>query len=123
MSGASSAPICVVQTRFYVTLQSGARVMKALQFCTGNDYLLRDPLTMTLEGSNRNGSTLFLGSSWNLIYNGSTGLTLYLGRGNLGVKQTFSNNTIACSSDRILITSERGVDYATQYSELDLFAF
>ena len=97
--------------------------MKALQFCTGNDYPLRDPLTMTLEGSNQNGSTLFLGSSWSLFYNGTTGLAVDPGRWSRGVTQTFSSNTIAYSSYRILITLKRGVDYAAQYSELDLFAF
>ena len=97
--------------------------MKALQFCTENDLPLRDPLTVTLEGSNQNGSTLLLGSSWTLIYNGTTGLDVDPGRGSLGVRQTFFSNVIAYSSYRILITWKRGNEIATQYSELQLSAF
>ena len=119
----SSAPICGLQTGFTVTLQRGATVMKALQFSTGNDLPTRDPLTMTFEGSNQNGSTLLLGSSWTLIYNGTTGLDIDPGWGSSGVTQTFFSNTIAYSSYRILITLKRGIDIATQYSELQLFAF
>ena len=122
LSGAS-ATVCGLQTGFYVTLQRGATVMKALQFCTGNDNPPRDPLTMTLEGSNQTGSALMLGSSWSLVYNGITGLATDPGRQSLGVKQTFSSNTIAYSSYRFLITSKRAADIATQYSELNLFAF
>ena len=119
----SSAPTCGLQTGFTLTLQRGATVIKALRFCTGNDHSPRDPSTMTLEGSNQNGSTLLLGSSWTLIYNGTTGLDVDPGRGNLGMTQTFYSNAIAYSSYRILITMIRGSDVATQYSELQLFAF
>ena len=45
----------------------------AFLFATGNDHPNRGPLTVTLEGSNASTITaLHFGSSWRLIYNGST---------------------------------------------------
>ena len=119
----TSAPSCGLQTGFTLTLQRGATVMKALQFRTGIDLPPRDPLTITLEGSNQNGSTLLLGSSWTLVYNGSSGLDVDPGRASLGVTQTFASNTIAYSSYRLLTTLKRGSEIAAQYGELQLFAF
>jgi len=123
LNNALSSPTCGINTGFYVILQRGAVVMEGLQFCTGNDNPPRDPITMTLEGSNQTGSALMLGSSWSLIYNGSCGLDVDPGRESLGQIQTFSNNFIAYSSYRILITSKRGSDYAFQYSEMELFGY
>jgi hypothetical protein len=116
-----SSLTCGLNTGFYVIPNQGATILKGLRFCTGNDNPQRDPLTMTLEGSNQTGSALMLGSSWNLIYNGSTGLDVDPSRGSLGVTQTFSNNLIAYLSYRILITSKRAADPALQYSEVQLF--
>lgn len=114
-----SSLTCGINTGFHVTL-SGPTIIRSLQFCTANDHVPRDPLTMTLEGSNQTGSALFLGSSWTLIYNGSTGLTVNPGRNAIGVMQTFSNS-IAFLSYRVLMTSKRGSANSIQYSEVYLF--
>jgi hypothetical protein len=113
---------CAQNTGFYVILQQGATVMNGLQFCTGNDNPPRDPITMTLEGSNQTGSALLLGSSWSLIYNGSCGLGVDPGRNQPGQIQTFSN-FIEYASYRILITSYRSSDHCVQYGELKLFGY
>jgi hypothetical protein len=113
---------CAQNTGFCVTLQQGAAVMNGLQFCTANDNSQRDPITMTLEGSNQTGSALLLGSSWSLIYNGSCGLDVDPGRNQLGQIQTFSN-FIAYASYRILIISYRNSDHCVQYGELKLFGY
>jgi len=118
-----SSPTCGINTGLYITLNQGAVVLGGLRFCTGYDYPSRDSMTMTLEGSNQTGAALMLGSSWNRIYNGSCGLDVDPGREAFGQTQTFSNNFIAYSSYRILITSQRASDYATQYSELELFEY
>ena len=116
-------PTCGIQTGFFVTLRRGPTTMKAFRFCAGNDNPPRDPLTMTLEGSNQTGSALLLGSSWSLIYGGSTGLDTDPGRFNCGITQTFSSNIVAYSSYRILLVSKRASDFTLQYSEVQLFAY
>jgi hypothetical protein len=118
-----SSLTCGINTGFHVTLQGGAAVMQGLRFCTGNDRPVRDPKTMTLEGSNQTGSALMFGSSWSLIYNGSCGLNIDPGRMTFGQTQTFSYNSISYSSYRILITSKRAIEYAVQYAELELFGY
>ena len=111
---------CGVDTGFHVSLSSGPIILRSLQFCTGNDNVNRDPLTVTVEGANTAGSVLLLGSSWSLIYNGSTGLDTDPGRKTFGGVQTIANS-IAYTNYRFLITSKRGVNEALQYSDIRLF--
>ena len=108
-------------TGFYVTPSiSNASLVVALRFATGNDLEQRDPLTVTLEGTNS--TSLDIGSSWTLIYNGSTGLESDPGRKRYGVQQSFTN-TIRYASYRLLVTSKRGIAYAVQYSEVQIIGF
>jgi hypothetical protein len=112
-----------VGTGFYVTPRaSNASVAVALRFATANDRVARDPLGVTLEGTNA--TNLDLGSSWRLIYNGSTGISVtpILSRLTYGIQQNFSN-TVAYRSYRLLITAQRGTDDAVQYSEVEIIGF
>lgn len=120
-SSRSNALSCGTSTGFYLTLRAGPVLLDGLRFITGNDASSRDPLTMTLEGSNQPNSTLLLGSSWTLIYNGSCGLDVDPGRNASGQTQSFSSNTVPYDSYRLLITSKRGVTYAVQYAEVEFF--
>ena len=79
-------------------------------------------MTITVEGSNQTLSVLDLGSSWTLIYSGSSGLTPDPGRGFYGTTQTFSNS-ISYSSYRVLVTSVRNITYAVQYAEVELIGY
>jgi hypothetical protein len=115
--------ICELSTGLYLTPQGGPSLLQTLQFCTGNDLPTRDSLTMTIDGSNQSASLITFGSSWTPIYNGSTGLDLIFNRETCGVNQSVSNNSIWYSSYRILVTSKRGVDIATQYSEVKLMGY
>ena len=116
-SSSSSYRQCGQDTGFYVTPQRGATLIRSIRFCTGNDQPPRDPLTVTIAGSNQT-SALTLGTSWNLIFNGSTGLATNPGRKACGVTQYFPSNSVAYLSYRILITSQRSFDEAVQYSEV-----
>jgi len=112
-----------VNTGLYFTLGSAISV-NAIQFATGNDSPERDPLTITLEGSNAS-SNLNLGSSWTAIYSGVTGLSA-LGtndsRNTYGDIESFSNST-AYSSYRILVTGVRSDTVGMmQFSEVKLFS-
>ena len=129
--GYKGCPRCIVYgpgigTGFFVTPSiSNATIARALLFATGNDSPNRDPITVTLEGSNASTITmLHQGSSWTLIYNGSTGIsqTIDPGRETYVIQQNFSNTT-PYSSYRLLITSQRGNDNSVQYSESRIIGY
>ena len=81
----------------------------------------RDPLTITLEGSNVTAVALTLGSSWTLLYSGDTGLTpLNVTHLAWGDMQNFTN-TLSFTAYRMIVTSQRGVDRCTQFSEMHLY--
>jgi hypothetical protein len=105
----------------YVTTQQGPFVLKAFRISTGIVRAARDPMIVTIEGSNQNSSALIFGSSWTLIYNGTSGLATDPGRTSLGVQQTILNNTLPFTSYRFLVVTKRGYDICTEYSEVQLF--
>jgi hypothetical protein len=116
-----------VGTGFYITPAiSNVSVATALLFATANDTPDRDPFTVTLEGTNATTiAALNLGSSWTLIYSGPTGIDPVTAppRMTYVPQQNFSN-TMAFSSYRLLITSQRTalVD-AVQYSESQILGY
>ncbi|CAF1071957.1 unnamed protein product [Rotaria sp. Silwood1] len=117
------APAPGVGTGFYVTPAiSNASITISLLFATANDSPNRDPITVTLEGSNAN--ALDNGSSWTLIYSGSTGIshTADPGRMVYVTRQNFSN-TIAYRSYRLLVTSQRAPEWGVQYSEAQIIGY
>jgi hypothetical protein len=89
----------------------------------GNFSAARDSTKMTIEGSNQIGTSLTFGSSWTLLYNGTTGLDIDTGPSNAGVKQTLVNNQLQFSSYRFLITAKRGYDTCAEYSEIELYGY
>ena len=112
---------CGINTGFYVTLQQGPTLLLAIQFTTANDDTERDPLSITIEGSNANSSALMRGTSWSLIYTMSTGLDVDPGREADGTPQCLRNNTVWHTSYRILVTSKRAFSSSVQYSGIKLF--
>jgi hypothetical protein len=120
-----TSPNAGIGTGFYVTMAVGACVATGIQFATGNDAPERDPITMTLEGSNvANTSLLSIGSSWTLIYNGSTGIsdTIVPSRTTYVEVQNFTN-TARFTSYRFIMTSQRSVSTNLQYSEAHLLGY
>ena len=115
-----------VGTGFFVTPSiSNATVVTGLIFATANDFADRDPLAVTLEGSNATtNATLHLGTSWTLIYNGSTGIDCSNdpGRSRYVTQQNF-NNTMIFASYRVLITSQRNISDSVQYSEAQILGY
>ncbi|CAF2157588.1 unnamed protein product [Rotaria magnacalcarata] len=93
---------------FYVTPAiSSASVAKGLLFATANDFLTRDPITVTLE-----------------IYSGPTGINPVTApaRSAYILQQTFSN-TISFSSYRLLVTSQRSLSDAAQYADAEILGY
>jgi hypothetical protein len=102
---------------------SNSTLACGLLFTTANDNSYRDPITVTLEGSNATSLTeLHLDSSWTLIYNGSTGIDANNSRKTNGTQQNFQNAK-RFASYRLLITSKRGVGDAVQYSEARIMGY
>lgn len=114
-----TASTCGLDTGFYIThLENASRII-GFRICTANDAPERDPTNVTLEGSNRIGTELTLGSSWTLIYQGISGLQVNPGRTVCGSIVLFSN-TLGFNSYRFLITAKRGNENSVQFSELKL---
>ncbi len=114
---------CGINTGFYVILQSCPSLLIAFRFRTANNLEERDPLRVTIEGSNRNSSELLSGSSWILIYNGSTGLDHDPGRYQFGSTQSLSNNLRWFKNYRILVIQKRNLSNAVQYAGVELLGY
>lgn len=110
---------CGLNSGFYRTPQRGASLITGLRICTSPIRPIRDPLTVTLKGSNQPASALNLGSSWTLLYSGVSGLATDPGRSACGIIQNFSN-TVWYSSYRFVVTSKRGADSCASYAEVQL---
>ena len=108
-----------LNTGLYVTHAGNASLVIGLRMCTGNDMPDRDPINVTLEGSNQNAANLVSGSSWTLLYRGSCGLEIDRGRKVCGSVILFSN-TLTFNSYRMLVTQKRGIDNSVQFSEMKL---
>jgi len=112
---------CTPDTGFYLTLERGSSLLEGFRIRTANDVPDRDPLTITIEGSNEDSSSLTSGSSWVLIYNGVSGLSTDPGRLTWGPYKFFSN-LITFSSYRFLVTTKRGVANLTQYADVEFLS-
>ncbi len=109
-------------TGFYLTLERGLSLLVSFRFCTSTKNW-RDPLTITVEGSNQPSSTLILGSSWILIYNGSTGLSNNAGYCSYGSIVQVPDRAIRYASYGLLITSKSSIGFAAQYSEVEFYGY
>lgn len=111
---------------FYVTPAiSNASIATALLFATANDLPSRDPITVTLEGTNAIGvGALDYGPNWTLIYSGPTGINPVTAppRSQYVARQNFSNS-IPYRSYRLLILTQRGLTDAVQYAEAEIWGY
>ncbi|CAF1296154.1 unnamed protein product [Rotaria sordida] len=124
-SGCSGSSSPGINTGFYVTPTiSSASVAVRLLFATAGDTPNRDPITVTLEGTNATGTTALNLGSWTLIYSGSTGISSSTdpGRQTYVSEQSFTN-TIAFRSYRLLITSKRGTGNSVSYAEAHIIGY
>ncbi|CAF4148415.1 unnamed protein product [Adineta steineri] len=111
---------CGQNTGLYATAQDGAFILSGFRIAAGHLNRYRDPLLITIEGSNLAGLTLTLGSSWTLIYSGTSGLSIDPGRNAFGQTQVIANNNLAFASYRILIIRKHGYDTCVGISEIQL---
>lgn len=104
----------------FVVTPSGNSAVTKVQFATANDMPDRDPLAITVEGSNDPNASAAGGNGFTVLYDGPTGLEIDPGRNTWGPVITFPNTT-AYKTYRVLVTRTRGdsID-GTQYSEVRL---
>jgi hypothetical protein len=114
---------CGENTGVYVTLQDGPIILTGFLVVSGEYGYDRDPTKMTIEGSNQNGIALTLGSSWTLLYNGTTGLNTVQTQNTPGIQQSLDDNELHFDSYRFLISQKRGVQTCVEYSEIELFGY
>jgi hypothetical protein len=108
-----------VGTGLIVTPAIGPSIVSAIQVATANDSPNRDPLTVSIEGTNAT-NNLNAGSVWSLIAdNVNLGINTDPGRQMFGPEISFANTT-AYRSYRIIVKSQRGSDNGVQYSEMNL---
>ncbi|CAF1215128.1 unnamed protein product, partial [Didymodactylos carnosus] len=111
-------------TGFYVSPKNGSSVLKGIVFATGDDQPNRDPIMCTVEGSNNASSFLVYGSSWTLIYSGSTGIPASPAPERSQYMSPISiNNMIPYTAYRVLITQQSGSANGVQYSECHLLGY
>jgi hypothetical protein len=113
---------CGANTGVYLTLPRSPFILNSFQFISTHQSYSRDPKTLTIEGSNRVGLALTLGSSWTLIYNGSAGFDIDMGRKHPGTLQTLVANQQAFSSYRFLFTAKQGSESCLEFSDIYMFA-
>jgi hypothetical protein len=110
-----------VGTGFYVTPAFGASKLTGVRLSTANDAANRDPLTISIEGTNATGAALDLGSSYTLINSlVDLGVGTDPGRSTAGPLVGVTSAT-AYSTYRVIVQSQRGSENSVQYSELNLF--
>lgn len=106
---------------FYVTNSLTApSILTQFRIATADDRHGRDPLVVSIEGSN--GGDLTEGTSWTLIYNGSTGLEIDPGREVFGPFQSVLNIK-PFSSYRFLTLVKRTIEDSVQYSEVEFYGY
>lgn len=118
-SGGNISTECGLNSGFYFTNSRGASLLKQFRFCTANDAPERDPISISIEGSNATGNALVYGSNWTSIYVGPSGLSSITTRLTCGDSITV-NPTAYYSSYRLLVTEKRAISNCVQYSEVSL---
>jgi hypothetical protein len=114
-----SSPSKGVGTGFIVTPAVGPSVVTGIQVVTGDDNSPRDPLTVSVEGTNAT-SNLDSGAAWTLIAeNVDLGIGTDPGRKTYGPQVRFANTT-SYRGYRVIVESQRGSANSVQYSELNL---
>ena len=121
-NSASNTYVGGINTGVYLTLPGGPIVLEGFRFISfASNPSQFDPKSVTIEGSNQLGAALTLGSSWTLIYNGTTGLDPRPPNQQEGVKQSLPKNELAFSSYRFLMTQNRSPTTCITYTDLELY--
>ena len=120
-SSGTSSTTKGVGTGFWVTPVAtvGSSLVTGIQIVTAADTSSRDPLAVSIEGTNAT-SNLNLGTTWTLIAdNVNLGIDTDPGRKGYGPLVQL-NNTQPYRSYRVIVKSQRGSATCVQYAEMNL---
>ncbi|CAF3462899.1 unnamed protein product [Rotaria sp. Silwood1] len=109
-----------LNTGFYLTIIQCQPVLIGFRFGNAYNFSEREPLTLTIEGTNCANLTTCV--NWTLIYNGSTGLDTVTSSLAYGQYQSISNSN-SYKTYRFLITDKRDLSAYVSYSEVQLFGY
>ncbi len=109
-----------INTGFVITPQLGYSIINGIQFATANDVPARDPVSITIEGSNAGNAGSAGGNGFVPVWAGPTSLAVDPGRTTYGRQYTFVNSA-AYKNYRVLVTATSGSGGGAQYSEVKLF--
>lgn len=110
---------CGTQAGLFFTYSWGPMVLRSFRMITGFNSN-RDPIWVTLEGSNQNTSFLDRGSSWTLIYNGTSGFDIDPGRQRPGQHCNISSDGSRYTSYRFLTLKKRGLEGCSEIADIEL---
>jgi len=105
----------------FIVTPTASSILNSFRFATGNDAPERDPLTVSIEGTNSANATTTLNSTWALLYNSVSGLATDPGRNTFAGVVNFTN-TQPFSSYRVLVQTVRDSTTANsfQFAEMEL---
>jgi hypothetical protein len=112
--------IAGLNTGFYTSIAQCQPVLIGFRFGNAYNYSVREPLTITIEGTNC--AIVSTCVNWTLLYNGSTGLDIQENSAAYGDYESISNSDIY-ESYRFLVTSKRNLSNYVSYSEVQLFGY
>jgi hypothetical protein len=121
--GINNMSVCGMHTGLHLTLQSGPSLLVAFRLCTGVVSPHGNPRILTIEGSNEPNMNLRYGSSWTLLYRGTSGISNETDPKSFGDTQLMTQNAAWFSSYRILVTSKYALATWVHYSELQLLGY
>ncbi len=106
---------------FIVVPAFGDSMLTSFRIATANDAPERDPLTISIEGTNDPFSTHLgvFNANWTSIYSGSTGLETWPGYKKWGSEIAIEPSDYFAYY-RVLVTSIRGAGNSVQFSEIEL---
>lgn len=109
---------CGLKTGFHFTFASHPKPLKSFRIRTADDFIFRDPLRVTIEGSNTTSSNLCFGQGWRLLYDGESGLISKLNRQEWGTTRSLMNNSQIFKNYRFLVTQKRALSVGVQYADI-----
>ena len=120
--GSGNVSTAGLNTGFHFTIAQCQPTLVQFRIATTTGGADRDPMTMTIEGTNC--ANLTSCSSWTLLYNGTTGLASITARQTFGPLQTITNPQ-SFTGYRFLMTSKRnnGNSIFVSYSEVELYGY
>lgn len=119
-SSSGTNAIAGLNTGFYMSIAQCQPVLIGFRFGNAYNYSVREPLTVTIEGTNC--AIVSTCVNWTLLYNGSTGLDIQENSLAYGEYESISNSDIY-ESYRFLVTSKRNLSNYVSYSEVQLFGY